>query len=161
MDRKSALVIVIMLLGTSWSSAQTPAKPRTATRTPPKQVATKPPLTNADIIKMVKASLSADVIMTAIDGAEKRAFDLAPDGLIALKSAGVPDAIIAVMQKTNKHPASPPPDAPTPPPSTLTTTVASKPAALQIPTGTEVKVALTRAISSDASKVGDRVDLEV
>jgi len=54
-------------------------------------------LTNADIIKMVKAQLSPAVITATIDSSNLN-FDLSPDGLIALKQAAVPDALIQMMQ---------------------------------------------------------------
>jgi hypothetical protein len=53
-------------------------------------------LNNDSIIKMVKAQLSDDVIVTTID-ASPGAFDTSPDGLIALKQAGVSDKVIAAI----------------------------------------------------------------
>lgn len=68
-----------------------------------------PPLTNQDVVKMVRADLSAPIIRRTIESAAAVDFDLSPDGLIALKGAGVPDDIIASMQSklaTVKPPAS-------------------------------------------------------
>ncbi len=53
-------------------------------------------LNNDSIIKMVKAQLSDDVIVTTIN-ASPGAFDTSPDGLIALKQAGVSDKVIAAI----------------------------------------------------------------
>jgi len=64
-------------------------------------------LKNSDVISMVKAGLSQDVVITAIRQAKRRAFDLSPSGLIALKNARVPDAVIAVMQSTDKRSTAP------------------------------------------------------
>ncbi|MBI4473111.1 MAG: hypothetical protein HY646_10610 [Acidobacteria bacterium] len=46
---------------------------------------------------MVKAGLSEDIIRTAI-ASSKGNFDLGPDGLISLKTAGVSDGVIKLMQ---------------------------------------------------------------
>ena len=53
-------------------------------------------LTNKDIVKMVKASLPADVIVQAIKSSSPD-FDVSADGLIALKQDGVPDSVIQAM----------------------------------------------------------------
>jgi len=53
-------------------------------------------LNNDSIIKMVKAQLSDDVIVTTIN-ASPGAYDTSPDALIALKQAGVSDKVIAAL----------------------------------------------------------------
>lgn len=55
------------------------------------------PLTNDDVIRMVRAKLSTGVIVTTVQSASFD-FDLSPSGLIALKDAGVEDRIIEAMQ---------------------------------------------------------------
>jgi hypothetical protein len=74
-------------------------------------------MTNEDVIKMSKAGLAEDVIITAIRQAPKRNFDLTANGLIELKLAKVPDAIVRAMQalepqKTSEPVSPPPPPAP-------------------------------------------------
>lgn len=54
-------------------------------------------LTNADVIKMVQAHLSAEVVVGQIESSACR-FSLTTNGLIALKQAGVPDKVIEAMQ---------------------------------------------------------------
>jgi hypothetical protein len=54
-------------------------------------------LTNEDVIKMVRAQLSTNIIIATIDSANFN-FDLSPTGLIGLKEAGVEDRIIEAMQ---------------------------------------------------------------
>jgi hypothetical protein len=61
----------------------------------------KNPMTNADVIQMAGAALSEQVITTSIRQAPARDFDLTPTGLIALKKAGVSDAVILVMQEVS------------------------------------------------------------
>ena len=58
---------------------------------------TAPALTNADIVRMVKAQLAAGLIANTIDSTDIN-FDMSPDGLIALKQAGVSDQLIQYMQ---------------------------------------------------------------
>lgn len=73
-------------------------------------------LNNDSIIKMVKAQLSDDVIVTTIN-ASPGAYDTTPDGLIALKQAGVSDKVIAaiVAKSAPSDSAAPPnPDASAP-----------------------------------------------
>ncbi len=54
-------------------------------------------LTNADVVKMVQAHLSADVIVQQIENNPGH-YVLTINSLIALKQAGVPDKVIAAMQ---------------------------------------------------------------
>ena len=53
-------------------------------------------LTNADIIRLTHAKLSADVIITAIKSAQP-AFDTSTNALIHLRAEGVADAVISAM----------------------------------------------------------------
>jgi hypothetical protein len=72
-------------------------------------------MTNADVIKLATAGLPDEVIVTAINQAASRNFDLSVDGLIALKTAGVHDAAITAMSRAgsaSKEPAAPVADAP-------------------------------------------------
>jgi hypothetical protein len=56
-------------------------------------------MTNEEVIQLVAAGLSEQVIVTSIRQAPTKDFDLSPAGLIALKKANVPDAVIVVMQE--------------------------------------------------------------
>jgi hypothetical protein len=78
-------------------------------------------LNNDSVIKMVKAGLTDDVIVATIN-ANPGAYDASPDGLIALKQAGVSNKVIdAIVAKSSASapdsaqpsaPASPEPPAP-------------------------------------------------
>jgi hypothetical protein len=70
------------------------------------------PMTNDDVIKMAKAGLAEDVIITAIRQAPRRNFDLTATGLIELKLGKVPDAIVRAMQAIEPPKADPPPAPP-------------------------------------------------
>src|ERR1035438_7473464 len=54
------------------------------------------PLTNQDVIKMAQAKFSDDVIVNKIRTSTPK-FDTSVDAMIALRSAGVSDRVIAVM----------------------------------------------------------------
>lgn len=56
-------------------------------------VAAAAPMTNDDVIKMVKGGLGEATVIQAIDAAEA-GFDTSPDGLVKLKQGGVSDAVI-------------------------------------------------------------------
>jgi hypothetical protein len=79
-------------VGAPQTTATQPA--RSASRPAGKAAA---PMTNEDVLKMVKAGLGDPVVMAAVRGAKKTAFELSADGLIELKTAGVSDSVIAVM----------------------------------------------------------------
>lgn len=51
------------------------------------------PMTNDDVIKMVKGGLGEATVIQAIDAAEP-GFDTSPDGLVKLKQGGVSDGVI-------------------------------------------------------------------
>ena len=67
-------------------------------------------LNNDSVIKMVKAGLADDVIVTTVN-ASPGDYDASPDGLIALKQAGVSDKVIAAIVAKSTASA---PDAATP-----------------------------------------------
>ena len=76
-------------------------------------------LTNDGVIKMVKAGLAESVIIQKIRTSQKK-FDTSTDGLIKLKTAGVPDKVIEAMVGGAPAPATaaappPPPSAPATP----------------------------------------------
>jgi hypothetical protein len=83
-------------------------------------------LNNDAVIKLVKAGLSDDLIVSTIN-AEPGIFDTSPDGLIALKAAGASDKVVAaiVLKAT-----APPPVAATPAPAPAAEAPAPAPAAV-------------------------------
>jgi hypothetical protein len=107
-----------VLSGQSAQPAAQPAPSGTPVKTlpaaPKKSAPAKPPapapMTNQDVIKLVKAKISEDLIIAKIKQSKTR-FDVSVDGLVALKEAGVSDNVIAVMMDPTA-PAAPPPAAP-------------------------------------------------
>ncbi len=59
------------------------------------------PLNNEEVVKLVEAGLSEDLIIQKIDASEAN-FRLDTDSMIALKKAGVSDRIIAAMMRRQK-----------------------------------------------------------
>jgi outer membrane lipoprotein SlyB len=66
------------------------------------------PMSNEDVIKLVRSGLSEDTVLQAIQGAEPR-FDTSTDGLVRLKQGGASDRIIQqVMAKQSGRPMATP-----------------------------------------------------
>jgi hypothetical protein len=57
-------------------------------------------LTNTDIVKMQAAGLSESIILSTVN-TQPAAYDTSTDGLLALKKAGVSDAVVAAMISRN------------------------------------------------------------
>ncbi len=85
------------LLG-NHTSAPTQSEGNTTQSTPQQTPAH--PLTNADVIKMVKAGVPQSTIVTSIQSSPTQ-FDLSPQGLSSLHRAGVNQAILGTMQAGN------------------------------------------------------------
>jgi hypothetical protein len=83
-------------------------------------------LNNDAVIKLVKAGLSDDLIVTTIN-ASPGTYDTSPDGLIALKAAGASDKVVAAIVLKA---AAPPPVAATPAPAPAAEAPAPAPAAV-------------------------------
>lgn len=100
MAQKRAILAVTLLFMTVLihAYAQTDQTPTpTPTPTASSSIA---PLTNKDVLELVKAQLPADVIIAKIQGSAC-SFDTSPGALKDLKSAAVPDAVILAMVKSS------------------------------------------------------------
>lgn len=98
--RTCCLLISLVVLATTVSIpvlAQTPSGTQPAPLTPKA-------LTVEDIVKMSKAGISEDVIIQKIKKGGQ-AFDLSPDQMIELKSAGVSDKVVQTMLDPTKSDA--------------------------------------------------------
>lgn len=100
--RRLLEVFAVLLLATAFGtlSAQTPQSP-----------GGERPLTNADVVKVMKLGLGDDVIIAKINQARAIDFDLSPDGLTKLKSDGVSKDVIAAMLKRASPPSQSAPPA--------------------------------------------------
>jgi outer membrane lipoprotein SlyB len=64
------------------------------------------PMSNDDVIKMVKGGLGEATVIQAIDNAEA-GFDTSPDGLVKLKQGGVSDKVIQrILARKGSAPAA-------------------------------------------------------
>lgn len=107
-------------------------------------------LSNEDVLKLAKAGISEDVIVSTIQQSPGK-YSTGPDELIALKAAGVSDkAIAAMVNKKTEAPAGANRASAGP-------TVAN----FTLNDATPIKLRLSRTLSSADAKVGDSVDLEV
>lgn len=109
-------------------------------------------LNNDAVIKLVKAGLSDDLIVSTI-GSSPGAYDISADGMIALKTAGVSDRVVsAIVLKVNAagQPAAPAVPQLPPMPSPIANTVL-------VPDGTDVYLAFDQDLSSKTSADGDMV----
>lgn len=114
-------------------------------------------LSNADVVRMLKAGLSEGVVVAAIQAAPTAAFELTPDALIKLKVDGVGNVVLAAMlAKGAEHPIPAAETVPSP-------NLASAATALEItvPDNTEILVRLTSPVTSKSARVNDRVNLVV
>ena len=88
LTRAAALLLAVVLLAGSQLAA-----------------ANEKPLTNDDIVTMVQAGLSQDIVIEKIRSS-KNAFDTSPDALVTLKKAGVGGDIIRFMVNPSATPAA-------------------------------------------------------
>ena len=134
--------ILVLSLGmavvASPSQAQDPAASKSQTAAPA--------LTNKDVVDMMKAGLTAEVIVAKIKSSETN-FDTTPAALAELKAANVPDSVILAMVK--------------PEPAATATETTPADGIVNVPDGTEVEIQLTNNASGEELKVGDVVDFVV
>ena len=94
------------------ASQAPPAAPDTAAAAPVPRAGEQParPITNADVVAMVKGQLPESTILLATQNSASR-FDTSPAALIVLKDAGVPQSVIEAMinAATKTAPAGPSP----------------------------------------------------
>jgi hypothetical protein len=115
------------------------------------------PLTNGDIVKMVQAGVGNAVVVKAIETAPATAFDTSPDGLIALKTAGVPDAVLtAMIGRARAGGAGAVRGAGA---GSSRGVVAETP--VEIPDGTDIRLRLVTAASSASAETGDAIRFSV
>jgi hypothetical protein len=109
-------------------------------------------LTNAEVIKLVKAGFGEEVVLGTINNKPGK-FSLTTDDLIGLKQAGVGDKIIAAMVARGNGAVS------TAGSNALVALPSGEPIVLH--DGTPVRLRLSRNLSSADAKTGETVDFEV
>src|SRR3989442_8376872 len=111
-------------------------------------------LNNATILKLVKAGIGEDTIVGMVNQQQGR-YVLSADDVIALKTAGVSDKIIAAMVVRNNATSGQPPTPTAPTSSTV------YPSPLILHDASPIRLRLNRNLSSEDAKAGDAVDFEV
>src|SRR5438309_6334540 len=111
-------------------------------------------LDNATILKLVKAGIGEDTIVGMVNQQQGR-YALSADDMIALKTAGVSDKIIAAMVVRNNSTSGQPPTPTAPTSSTV------YPSPLILHDASPIRLRLNRNLSSEDAKAGDSVDFEV
>lgn len=101
------------------------------------------PLTNKDVLEMLKAGLTPDVVVAKIKSGPAK-FDTSPTALADLKAANVPDNVILAMVNGPADGAAVHADG-----------------VLNVPDGTEIEIQLQSNASGEQLKVGDLVDFVV
>lgn len=96
--RAAPLILLAAIVLVSAALAQ-----ETRPSTPP--AGTSGRITNAEVISLVTAGLSNEVIINAIRAAKQPEFDLTTAGLVSLKKAKVPDSVILAMQDVTAAPS--------------------------------------------------------
>ncbi|MGD0731706.1 MAG: hypothetical protein ABR956_10610 [Terracidiphilus sp.] len=133
--------------------AQQPAPQQAQPATQPAQQPAPQPapqaLSNDSVIKLVKAGLSDDLIVSTIANSPG-AYDVSPDAMIALKSAGASDKVVsAIVSKSNAAAQPAPPPMPAAPPAPSDKFVLKE--------GTDVLLAFDEDLSSKTASEGDAV----
>jgi hypothetical protein len=91
------------------------------------------PLTIADVVKLCKAGLTDELVITKIKKNNK-SFDLSPDELIELRKSGVSDTVIKfLLDPAQPYVPPPPPPAPAPAPLAANPTAAPPPPLVPAP----------------------------
>jgi hypothetical protein len=88
-------------------------------------------MNNDSVLKLVKAGLSDDLIVTTINSAPGT-YNISPDGLIALKSGGASDKVVAAIVAKSSAAQAPAP-LPAPPPTEVNNVPSSRPPSGSVP----------------------------
>lgn len=109
-------------------------------------------LSNEAVIKLVKAGLSDDLIVSTI-GNSPGSYDISADGMIGLKSAGASDRVVSaiVLKATAVAQPAPPPVPPMPP------MPPAAPEKVLLAEGSDVYLAFDEDLSSKTATDGDPV----
>ena len=137
------LLSSILMLTLSFALVAFPASSQT--QDPAAANAQATALTNKDVLEMLKAGLTAEVVVAKIKSSPT-SFDTSPTALAELKAANVPDSVLLAMVGPTSSVAGS--EAPTESP-------------VNVPDGTEIEIQLTNNASGEELKVGSVVDFVV
>lgn len=114
-------------------------------------------LTNKEVVDMLKAGLSAEVVAAKIKSSGTD-FDTSPAALLELKAAGVPDAVMLAMVRPAAEGSAVPAGGAAPAADSAATAAAVD---VKVPDGTEIEIELRNNVSAQELNVGDTVDFAV
>ncbi len=106
----------VSLQGIAWNGEPAQSEKGNTGQTSGVPTAEKKPMTNADVINMVKAGLTENTIVLDIQ-LSPTAFDTSPNALIELKNQGVSQGILDVMLTAGGEKPAPPAAPAVPPPA--------------------------------------------
>ena len=132
------LLSLILMLTMSFAAVGFPSQDPNAVK--PQPVSTS--ITNKDVLDMIKAGLTADIIVAKIKSSATN-FDTSPAALAELKAVNVPDVVILAMVSGPAGANS------------------AATAEVNVVDGTEIEIQLTNTASGEELKVGDYVDFVV
>ena len=144
MKQSLALVLSLILLILTSPLAVTKGQEATQNQAPTKSS----PLTNKDVLEMIKNGLATEVVIAKIKTSPSK-FDTSPAAMTELKTAGVPDAVVLAMVQSSSNTV----------PSVGST--AGGETVVKVPDGTEIEIQLKNTLSGQSAKVGDIVDFTV
>jgi hypothetical protein len=140
---------LILLLTNSLTPLASAPQQEGSTQQPQETVAVK--LTNKDVLDMLKAGLSPEIIVAKIKSSPT-SFDTSAESLKALKESGTPDAVILAMVQAPAAGATT---------AALASTADAALVEVKVPDGTEIEIELVNTASGQEVKVGDLVDFKV
>ncbi len=140
MKRPLALLMILSIVSVTTAFPASPFQDPA----PSQPVADQSPLTNQDVLEMVKSGLSAEIVVAKIKASPTK-FDTAPAALSELKESGVPESVIMAMVQV-----------PAVERSDSITEVDTK-----VPDGTEIEIELRNTLSGQEAKIGDTVDFTI
>jgi hypothetical protein len=144
---KKFLCLLLILLG----SNLIPALSVSAQQSPNSdQQQEQVPLTNKDVLEMLKVGLSQEVLIAKIKTSPSR-FDTSPAALQELKNGNVSDAILLAMVQASD----------TTPESLSTPATMKEGVEVKVPDGTALEIELMTNVSSATAKEGDIVDFTI
>jgi hypothetical protein len=107
-------------------------------------------LVNKDVLEMLKAGLSSDVVVAKIKTSPSK-FDTSPAALQELKAAGVPEVVMLAMVQASASA----------PDNSAAQTNNQEGVEVKVPDGTPIEIELMTNVSSGTAKEGDIVDFTV
>src|SRR5262245_50571755 len=89
-------LIILLAVCVSVQASRVTAQDRAPVKGPTRPIHKPTSFTNSDVIELVKAGFSDDLIVIRIRQSSEKKFDLSNHGMLDLKAAGVSERLIAI-----------------------------------------------------------------